>query len=112
MQQKDLEKKNHDLVQHFREKSKKHQKLFQEYQKIKQRQFAAGIESAADNEAEDVLHAAAAAVPSAHPNRHAQAMPSRAESNGSGGRRQQGNVWPSPRGGRIHTTRKYIRLSV
>lgn len=107
LQQQELEKKNQELVKHFREKSKKHQQLQGQYQKIKQQQFAAGIESAADHEADDVLHAAAAGVPNTHQNRHGLSMPSRGGSVGSGSRRQRVNAWSNQaQGGRMHTARK------
>lgn len=113
LQQQELEKKNQDLVNHFRDKSKKHQKLLGEFQKIKQQQFAAGIESAADHEADDVLQAAATVGHNPHQHRHGQPMPSRAGSNGSGGRHPQGNTWPNQaQGGRIYTARTYINAQL
>ena len=75
---------------------------------MKQEQFAAGIESAADLQADDVLHAAATGVPHAHQNHHGQPSPSRASSHGSGRLRQPGNVWSAhAQSGRMYTARTY-----
>ncbi|KAI6903339.1 hypothetical protein D0869_12869 [Hortaea werneckii] len=58
MEQKALEEKNHQLVEAFREKSKTQQQLQKLYQALKQQQLAAGMEIAADNDAEHTLKAA------------------------------------------------------
>ncbi|KAI7151670.1 hypothetical protein KC349_g9369 [Hortaea werneckii] len=79
MEQKALEEKNHQLVEAFREKSKTQQQLQKLYQTLKQQQLAAGMEIAADNDAEHTLKAADVAQ------RDGRFRQSRAGSRGSGG---------------------------
>ncbi|GAB1735863.1 hypothetical protein NU219Hw_g5199t2 [Hortaea werneckii] len=78
-EQKALEEKNHQLVEAFREKSKTQQQLQKLYQTLKQQQLAAGMEIAADNDAEHALKAADVAQ------RDHRFRQSRAGSRGSGG---------------------------
>ncbi|KAI6798893.1 hypothetical protein KC363_g2298 [Hortaea werneckii] len=79
MEQKALEEKNHQLVDAFREKSKTQQQLQKLYQTLKQQQLAAGMEIAADHDAEHTLNAADVAQ------RDHRFRQSRAGSRGSGG---------------------------
>lgn len=79
MEQKALEEKNHQLVEAFREKSKTQQQLQKLYQTLKQQQLAAGMEIAADHDAEHTLKAADVAQ------RDHRFRQSRAGSRGSGG---------------------------
>ncbi|KAI6805734.1 hypothetical protein KC332_g15555 [Hortaea werneckii] len=79
MEQKALEEKNHQLVEAFREKSKTQQQLQKLYQTLKQQQLAAGMEIAADHDAEHTLNAADVAQ------RDHRFRQSRAGSRGSGG---------------------------
>ena len=79
MEQKALEEKNHQLVEAFREKSKTQQQLQKLYQTLKQQQLAAGMELAADHDAEHALKAADVAQ------RDHRFRQSRACSRGSGG---------------------------
>ncbi|KAI7303269.1 hypothetical protein KC315_g15771 [Hortaea werneckii] len=78
MEQKALEEKNHQLVEAFREKSKTQQQLQKLYQTLKQQQLAAGMELAADHDAEHALKAADVAQ------RDHRFRQSRAGSRGSG----------------------------
>lgn len=84
VEQKDLEQKNYDLAEKFREKSKHQQQLQKLYQQLKQQQLAQGMEKAADNDADNVLHTAGQGnrIPSY---RSDIPMHSRGRSNGSAG---------------------------
>lgn len=57
-EQKSLEQKNHELAGAFREKAKHQQHLQKLYSSLKQQQLAAGIELAAEHDAEHVVQAA------------------------------------------------------
>ena len=95
-EQKTLGKKNEELAQKFREKSKNHQKLQQLYTSLKQQHMASGLEVAADHDAEHALQAAAGGEYNMSNHRNGPQMQSRAGSygsGGSGGRRQNVNAW-------------------
>lgn len=77
-----LEKKNHELGDHLREKLKTHQQLQKLYQSLKQQQLAAGLELAAEHDAEHFLQNAGR---DGH-YRNDRTMQSRSGSNGSGGK--------------------------
>ncbi|OCK86387.1 hypothetical protein K432DRAFT_284568 [Lepidopterella palustris CBS 459.81] len=58
MEHKNLEQKNHDLVEAFREKSKTQQQIQKLYQSLKAQVMASHVATAATNEAEHTIHAA------------------------------------------------------
>ena len=91
VEHKSLEQKNHELAGAFREKAKHQQQLQKLYTQLKQQQIAAGMEFAAEHDAENVLHAVGGGQ-SGNANYRPQ-MPSRASSIGSGGRRNTVNPW-------------------
>lgn len=72
--------------------------------------MAAGLESAADHDAENAIHGATTGHFTGNQNRHGQPMPSRNGSHGSGasgGRRQKMNNWQKPvQGNRMNTARE------
>lgn len=93
LEQKTLEQKCDKLAESCREKERVKQKLQKLYASLKQQHVAAGMEVAADHDAENVLEAA-------HHNTtnywNEQPKPSRAHSNASGGsgrRPHQANAW-------------------
>ena len=57
VEQKSLEQKNHDLAAKYREKAKTQTQMERLYKSLKHQQLAAGMELAADHDAEDALHA-------------------------------------------------------
>ena len=96
LEQKKLEDKNLELAEHYREKSKKQAQLQRMYNTLKQQQVAAGLELAADHDADNGLHAAASGPYNTSTHRARQPMQNRAGSNdsaGSGGRRQNVHGW-------------------
>lgn len=98
LDQQKLESKNQELAGHLKGRMKQHQTLQKMYTSLKQQQIAAGMESAADYDAENVLHAAATGSSKISTHRNGQAMYSRAGSHGSGesgGHRQHVNAWGS-----------------
>lgn len=93
VERKDLEQKNLDLQKAFRDKAKSQQQLNRLYQTLKQQQVAAGMELAAENDAEHTLHAMGRASHAGYNNSFDDpVLQSRAGSNGSGG----GNRRPQP----------------
>lgn len=99
VEQKGLEQKNHNLAEKFREKAKNQQQLQKLYQSLKQQQLAAGMELAAEHDAEHVLQSAGL-VHSRH-ERHMQHP--RAGSNASGGsdgRSRTIDAWENQMGSR------------
>ena len=109
VEQKTLEQKNHDLAEAFREKSKNQQQLQKLYQQLKQQQVAAGLEFAADHDAEQVLQAAGGGF--AGGNHRTGGQPQTRGSNGSGGSggRRNSNNWNNqPQGSRagLQSSRK------
>ncbi|KAH9845015.1 chiasma assembly [Teratosphaeria destructans] len=84
LEQKELEQKNHDLGEAYRDKSKQQQQLQRLYTSMKQQQLAAGIELAAEHNAEHVLQSAGVGK-QAKGNAHDRHRLNRAGSNGSGG---------------------------
>lgn len=56
--QKNLEQKNHELQEQYRNKAKSAHQLQRMYNKLKQQQVAGGLELAAEHEAEDTVHIA------------------------------------------------------
>ena len=116
MEQKELENKNHELVEKYREKSKQQNRMQQLYTTLKQQQLAAGMELAAEHDAENVLHGAGGAVHNQSNYRNGQPLQSR-NSNGSagnGGRRNGIQAWQNdqPQGSRagLHTSRKSSKI--
>ncbi|KAK3707504.1 hypothetical protein LTR37_012146 [Vermiconidia calcicola] len=96
LEQKQLESKNQELAAAYREKAKKQQQLHSLYQKLKNQQLEAGMEVAADYDADHVLQNAATGAFNVPNPRNGQPLRSRAESNGSGGngaRRVKPNKW-------------------
>ncbi|KAK5115659.1 hypothetical protein LTR85_009830 [Meristemomyces frigidus] len=98
-EQKALEQKNHELAGAFREKAKHQQQLQKLYQSLKQQQLAAGMELAAEHDAEHFLQAAGQ---QGH-HRNDRHMQSRSGSNGSGeggGRSRTIHAWENQMGSR------------
>ena len=96
IEQKKLEGKNHELADAYREKAKKQAQLHKMYNGLKQQQLAAGMELAANYDAENILQAGAGAPRNTSTHRNGQPMYSRTGSNGSGGsggRRQNNRGW-------------------
>ena len=96
LDQQKLESKNQELAGHLKGRMKQHQTLQKMYTTLKQQQIAAGMQSAADYDAENVLYAAATGPSKISTHRNGQAMHSRAGSYGSGesdGHRQHVNAW-------------------
>lgn len=94
IEQKTLEQKNLELADKFREKCKGQQQLQKLYQSLKQQQLAAGMELAAEHDADHVLQEAGMGYRlSAH--RIGQPMHSRGSngSGGSGGRSRTIHAW-------------------
>lgn len=83
VEQKGLEKKNRDLAEAYREKAKSQQQLMKLYQSLKQQQLAAGMELAADHDAEHVLRTAGV---EGQRSRHSHSRADSHGSRGSGGR--------------------------
>jgi E3 ubiquitin-protein ligase CCNP1IP1 len=113
VEQKTLEQKNHDLAEAFREKSKNQQQLQKLYQQLKQEQLAAGMELAAEHDADHVLRAAGLgqyAKTNTHASHQAQVHSgSNGSGSGSGGRIRNINSWENqPQGSRagLGTARK------
>jgi len=101
-EQKNLEQKNRDLAGKFKEKAKAQQTLQRLYQSLKAQQLAAGMELAAEHDAEYVLQAAGHATHSDGARRAGQPpMQSRAGSNGSGSRSRTIDAWRN----QTHSTR-------
>jgi E3 ubiquitin-protein ligase CCNP1IP1 len=110
MEQKKLEEKNQSLIDAFKEKSKKQQQLQKMYTQLKQQQMAAGLEVAADYDADNVLHNAAAATHNDAGYRDGRAAHGRSGSGGSGGKRNNTAAWthtaPNNRAG-MQSSRRY-----
>ena len=117
MEQKDLEQKNHELVEKYREKSKQQNRMQQLYTTLKQQQLAAGMELAAEHDAENVLHGAGAGGHNQSNYRNGQPLQSRNsnDSAGSGGRRNGMQAWQNDQaqGDRagLHTSRKSSKVT-
>ena len=93
-----LEEKNEKLAEAYREKGKKQQQLQRLYTQLKQQQMAAGLEVAADCDATHVLNDVTTAPRHENTQRGGVPLPSRAGSNGSGGKapyRANSNAWQS-----------------
>lgn len=90
LEQRKLEDKNLKLADALRDKSKKHQHYFNQYQRLKQQQHSGTF---ANVDAESVMQNVTAGVhdTSAYRTAAPQVLPSRAGSNGSG-RRHPGQV--------------------
>lgn len=101
LEQNALEKKNQELADAFREKAKNQQQLQKLYTALKQQQLAAGMELAAEHDAEHVLNTVAAGSYTTAHHRDAQ-PPRRSGSNGSGGRPRVMNRWEQPYESRAH----------
>ncbi|TKA33678.1 hypothetical protein B0A50_00514 [Salinomyces thailandicus] len=84
VEQKSLEQKNHDLASAFREKAKGQQQLQKLYQSLKQQQLAAGMELAAEHDAEHFLQAAGTRQRHGNNGRSDGHVHNRAGSTGSG----------------------------
>lgn len=94
VEQKNLEQKNHDLAEAFREKAKNQQQLQAMYSKLKQQQMASGMAYAAQDDAEQTLQAASGDF--LNNKRAGQQVHGRVGSGGnggSGGRRATANAW-------------------
>ena len=99
LEQKKLESQNHELGNAYREKAKQQGQLQKLYTSLKHQQVAAGLELAADDDAENVLQAATTGPYNTSTDRNGQPMQSRAGSKGSrgsGGRRQNVHPWENP----------------
>ncbi len=100
-EKKKLEEKNEKLAEAYREKGKKQQQLQRLYTQLKQQQLAAGLEVAANFDADNVLNDIATAPRNNNANsnnRGGVPLQSRAGSNGSsgkGGRRNNAYAWES-----------------
>ncbi|KAK3071198.1 hypothetical protein LTR53_009078 [Teratosphaeriaceae sp. CCFEE 6253] len=95
VEQKTLEQKNHDLVEKYKEKSKQQQQTHRLYTQIKTHQLAAGLEIAADRDADHVLQDAGQphyAHASVQRHQHMQSRGSNV-SGGSGGRSRTIQAW-------------------
>ena len=93
LEKKSLEDRNQELQTAYREKAKKQQEIHKLYTALKHQQAAAGMEVAADHDAENVLQAAATGSYNNATHRNGQPVQSRAGSDGSGGRRQNTHAW-------------------
>ncbi|KAK3651539.1 hypothetical protein LTR56_005681 [Elasticomyces elasticus] len=93
--QKALEQKNHDLAERYKDKSKQQQSLQRLYNDLKQQQNAAGLELAAEHQAEHTLRAAGLVQNPQRHQRGGQPMQSRGSngSNGSGGQSRTIQAW-------------------
>ena len=79
LEHKELESKNHELQDRYREKARNQAQLNKLYQTLKQQQIASGMEAAVDHDAEHVLHSVATGQRGPSQYQH-----SRVRSNGSG----------------------------
>ena len=80
MDQESIKKKHHDLLEAFREKSRKHNQTQELYDKLKRRTLLSHVKSAASNSVDQALHDA-----SARSNRHADLGGDSGPSYGSSG---------------------------
>jgi len=93
VEQKNLEQKNRDLADKFKEKAKAQQTLQKLYQSLKAQQLAAGMEVAAEYDAENVLQTAGRASYNGNSRYSGQQVHSRAGSNDSGSRSRTIDAW-------------------
>jgi hypothetical protein len=102
LQQKQLEEKNQSLTSKLREKNKKQQQLQKMYTELKQKEFATGLQNAAEDDVEQELNHHVNTLHAGIPYRNGQYLHSRAGSGGSGGsgdsgvreqRRPGANAW-------------------
>ena len=94
IEQKALEKKNHELAQSFKEKAASQQQLQKHYNKLKQQQFAAGMELAAKYDADHVIQASATGQHHASNHRSGQSLHSRGSNNSAGTSHRGQNAQP------------------
>ncbi|KAK4543592.1 hypothetical protein LTR36_005487 [Oleoguttula mirabilis] len=105
-EQKALEQKNHELAGKFREKSQEQQRLQKLYQALKQQQLAAGMELAAEHNAEHFVQAAGQGGHQ-HKDRHMQSRSGNNGSAGSGGRSRAIHGWEN----QMHGSRAGLQSS-
>jgi len=110
MQQQDMERRNGELAEKLKEKTRSEQKLRVLYQQIKGQQLSAGIELAAEHDAENALHAAGHDATARH---GGQPLQSRAGSNGSSGRSRTIDAWHEQVSGSragLQTSRRFFNV--
>lgn len=108
--QKNLEQKNYDLAEAFREKAKNQQQLQTMYQKLKQQQMSSGMAYAAQDDAEQTLQSIAGDFVLDSRNGQQQQRHTRAgsaHSGASGGKRATADIWE----GQAQTTRNGLYSS-
>ena len=113
VEQKNLAQKNNELAEAYSKKARSQSQLQRLYTSLKQQQVAAGMELAADHDAENVLHAAGLDTFNHATHRNGHPLQSRNShgSEGSGRRRRTDYTWENnlPQGSRagLQSARKF-----